>query len=390
MKILEVLTEATTVGREFQHLEDLLIVDGAAGGIEALEELADASSSPSSLVFKWDGGAAVYWGRNNKGEFVFVPKNQWGKEQMLDKEGLSYQIKSTGKIKAGQSPESFAKVRAGMAAKYEELWDMFEEATPPQFKGYLTGDLMFTEPQRANPRTGEYEFTPNKVTYHVRPTGLGGKMATAQAFVIVHGKIAKFGADATGNLTPMPDNIIEQFNKTSRLIVLNSQKPKIKLKPNTKELNQAINFIKINAAAINEIADFTAPKFSSLKSILYTYAVARAKTAGVTDFAAWLNTSKVSDNQKAILQNDVMRKPSWQVFWAAFHQILNAKHAVLDQLHTTGGDDMYNRLGIRASTGGKPGGEGFVKTFKSGKLGKLVNPEFRSAPTNPLFLPDAG
>jgi len=390
MKILEVLTEATTVGREFQHLEDLLIVDGAAGGIEALEELADASSSPSSLGFKWDGGAAVYWGRNNKGEFVFVPKNQWGKEQMLDKEGLSYQIKSTGKIKSGQSPEAFAKVRAGMAAKYEELWDLFEEATPPQFKGYLTGDLMFTEPQRANPRTGEYEFTPNKVTYHVRPNGLGGKMATAKAFVIVHGKIAKFGADATGNLTPMPDNIIEQFNKTSRLIVLNSQKPKIKLKPNTKELNQAINFIKTNAAAINEIADYTAPKFSSLKSILYTYAVARAKAAGVTDFAAWLNNSKVSDNQKAILQNDVMRKPSWQVFWAAFHQILNAKHAVLEQLHTMGGNDMYDRLGIRASTGGKPGGEGFVKTFKSGKLGKLVNPEFRSAPTNPLFLPDAG
>jgi hypothetical protein len=390
MKILEVLTEATTVGREFQHLEDLLIVDGAAGGIEALEELADASSSPSSLGFKWDGGAAVYWGRNNKGEFVFVPKNQWGKEQMLDKEGLSYQIKSTGKIKSGQSPEAFAKVRAGMAAKYEELWDLFEEATPSQFKGYLTGDLMFTEPQRANPRTGEYEFTPNKVTYHVRPTGLGGKMATAKAFVIVHGKIAKFGADATGNLTPMPDNIIEQFNKTSRLIVLNSQKPKIKLKPNTKELNQAINFIKTNAAAINEIADYTAPKFSSLKSILYTYAVARAKAAGVTDFAAWLNNSKVSDNQKAILQNDVMRKPSWQVFWAAFHQILNAKHAVLEQLHTMGGNDMYDRLGIRASTGGKPGGEGFVKTFKSGKLGKLVNPEFRSAPTNPLFLPDAG
>ena len=108
MKILEVLTEATTVGREFQHLEDLLIVDGAAGGIEALEELVDASTSPSSLGFKWDGGAAVYWGRNNKGEFVFVPKNQWSKEQMLDKEGLSYQIKSTGKIKAGQSPDAFA------------------------------------------------------------------------------------------------------------------------------------------------------------------------------------------------------------------------------------------------------------------------------------------
>ena len=389
MKIAEILKEAAAVGREFQHLEDLIIVDGATGGIEALEELADASSKPSTLGFKWDGGAAVYWGRNARGEFVFVPKNQWSKEQMLDKEGLGYQIKSTGRMKPGQSPEDFAKVRAGMAAKYEDLWELFESATPDNFRGYLTGDLMFTEPQRLNFKSGEYEFTPNKVTYHVRPDGLGSKMKTAQAFVIVHGKINKFGADATGNLVQVPDSVVNAFNQTSRLIVLNSQKPKVKLASNVKELNQAINFIRNNSSAINEIADFSAPKFSSFKSILYNYAVARSKSAGATDFAAWLNSSKVSENQKAIIQNEVMRKPSWQVFWAAFHQILNAKHAVLEQLHTVGGDDMYTRLGIRASVGGKPGGEGFVKTFKSGKLGKLVNPEFRSAPSNPLFLPDA-
>ena len=44
MKIAEILKEAAAVGREFQHLEDLIIVDGANGGSEALEELADASS----------------------------------------------------------------------------------------------------------------------------------------------------------------------------------------------------------------------------------------------------------------------------------------------------------------------------------------------------------
>lgn len=394
MKIHEILTEAilkeaAAVGREFQHLEDLLIVDGAAGGIEALDELQDAIATPSSLGFKWDGGAAVYWGRNARGEFVFVPKNQWSKGQMLDKEGLSYEIKSTGRSKPGQSPDEFAAIRNGMASKYEELWDMFEEATPLKFRGYLTGDLMFTEPQQINPHTGDYEFTPNKVTYHVRPDGLGSKMNTAQAFVVVHGVIKKFGADATGNLVQLPDSVVNQFNNTSRLIVLNSQKPQIKLKASNKELVQATNFIKTNAAAIDSIANFTAPKFASLKSILYTYAVARAKSAGVKDFASWLESSKVSENQKVILR-DLMISPAWQVFWAAFTQIINAKHSVLNQLHNTGGDDMFTRLGIRASTGGKPGGEGFVKTFKSGKLGKLVNPEFRSAPPNPRFAPDAG
>ena len=386
MRFREIVREAAQVGREFQHLEDLLIVDGASGGLEALDELKDSLGNPSSLGFKWDGGAAVYWGRDSRGRFVFVPKNQWSKVQALDKEGLSHQIRSTGKRKTGQSPEEFASIRDGMAAKYEELWDLFEEATPPKFRGFLTGDLMFSEPQQINTQTGEYEFTPNKVTYHVRSDGLMGKMSTAQAFVVVHGLIKKFGADATGNLTKAPDNVVNQFNQTSRLIVLNSQTPQIKLKSN-KEIDKAISFITTNKKAIDSIANFTAPKFSSLKSILYTFAIARAKHNSNLDFAQWLETSKVSDNQKAVLA-ELVRTSNWQVFWAAFQQVVHAKHDTLNQLHSTGGDDMYTRLGIKATIAGQPGGEGFVKTFKSGRMGKLINPVFRSAPPNPKFTAD--
>ncbi len=35
----QVLTEERTVGRELQHLEDLVFVDGSAGALEALDIL---------------------------------------------------------------------------------------------------------------------------------------------------------------------------------------------------------------------------------------------------------------------------------------------------------------------------------------------------------------
>ena len=199
-----VLQEAARIGREYQHLEDLLITDGAQGGIEALTELKSIAQQPSTMNMKWDGGAAVFWGRDPQGNFLFAPNNQWSKGQKLDREALATEIQGTGRPRPGQTPEEFAAIRQGMAANYQRLWDLFEKATPKDFRGYLNGDMMFTERQTPGP-DGYYEFTPNKVTYRVSPRGLYGKMKTAEAFVAVHGKIEEFGAEATGNLTPVPE-----------------------------------------------------------------------------------------------------------------------------------------------------------------------------------------
>lgn len=380
MRAIEFLIEATAVGRDFQHLEDLLIVNGAKGGIVALNDLINIVKMPGQTTFKWDGGAAVFWGRNNNGEFIFVPDNQWSKEQFLDREGLGAEIRATGRPKQGQSPEDFAGGRSSLAEKYERIWDIFEAATPENFRGYVFGELMFTEPQQPD-ANGEYVFTPNKVTYRVAPNGLGGKMASASVFAIVHGVIKQFGGEKTSS-TPLPDATAEQFNSMPELIVINRQSPKVKIKPLGKELKQAIAFIQTNARAIDEIANFTAPKFITLKKVLYDYAVQRGKSHGTLNFDQWLNNSKLSENHRTIV-SELMKKPAWQVFWAAFNQIVEAKHEVIDQLHTEGGAAMQNSLGITASIGDKQGGEGFVSS-----LGKLVNPAFRSAPPNPRFAPE--
>jgi len=373
------------VGREYQHLEDLLIINGATGGIEALSELKLASRNPSTMNMKWDGMAAVFWGRDETGQFFFAPLNQWSKGQKLDKDGLATEIQNTGRPRKDQTPEEFAADRSKLSSKYRKLWDVFERATPKDFRGYLNGDLMFTEPQPLKPE-GYYEFTPNKVTYRVAPNGLFGKMKTAHAFVAVHGKIDSFGSPASGNLKAVSPDIVMQFNKTPELIALPIQNPKIQLEPMDPKISQAMKFISDNALAIDTVSGFSAPKLSTFKKVLYDYAVKLAKSSGNLRFEDWLDESKVSDNQKNIINGFIKEhKKEWKVFWEAFKLIRDMKHDLLDDLHGKHGESMYDQFGIRALTGGKPGGEGFVKSTASGGMAKLVNPHFRSAPENPRF-----
>ena len=382
------LVEAAKVGREYQHLEDLLITDGAKGGIEAVNELKHIAQQPDTMNMKWDGGAAVYWGRNAKGEFVFAPKNQWDKGQMLDRTGLETEVQHTGRPRPGQSPEEFAEIRKGMAQRYMQLWDIFEKATPKDFRGYLNGDLMFTEQQQPG-ENGYYEFTPNKVTYRVAPNGLYGKMKTAKAFVAVHGKLQEFGAEATGNIEQVPEAEVLRFNKTPELIVLPTQHPAVKLSPIDQEAETTLGLISNNAKAIDDIANYTADRFTGFKKILYDYAVKRAKANGNLDFNAWLKDCKLSEPQKVTTQKVITEKArEWKIFWTAFDAVLKLKHDVLEDLHNIHGKHMANSLGITAITNNKPGGEGFVKTMKSGGMAKLVNPNFRSAPDNPRFNPN--
>jgi len=382
------LFESPKVGREYQHIEDLLILDGAKGGIEAVTELKHIAADPGTMNMKWDGGAAVYWGRGQNGTFMFIPKNQWDKGQQLSKDELATEIESTGRPRQGQSSEDFSQIRKGMANKYNGLWDLFERATPKDFRGYLNGDLMFTEQQQPNEK-GYYEFTPNKVTYRVAPNGLYNKMKTAQAFVAVHGKINDFGAEAAGNLQPVPEAEIQKFNQTPGLIVLPTQHPTVKLNPINQEAESALGMIKNNAVAIDTIANFKADKMSGFKKILYDYAVKRAKSNGGLDFAAWLQDCKLSDNQKSIVEKMIeVHFREWDIFWNAFTDIQKLKHDVLDDLHDIHGTSMAKDLGIAAITNGKMGGEGFVKQMASGGMAKLVNPQFRSAPENPRFTPN--
>lgn len=378
----ETLKEAK-VGREYQHLEDLLIIDGSQGGLEAIELLEQIGAKPQVVDFKWDGGASVFWGRDNKGNFVFAPKNQWNKGLALDKEGLASEIENTGRMRKGEDPEAFKAGRKQLADKYRKIFSIFEAATPKNFRGWLNGDIMF-ESKQLQDENGNYVFTPNKVTYTVSEDGLFGKMPTAEVFVVVHGIVpAAFGADVSANLKPIKKDAVMAFNRTPELIVLPTQKPK--MKPlDTSGLDKVKNNISANSKAIDLVSNFKAPRFSNFKGILYTYAVAKAKTG--IGFMDWLEGSKLSQNQKNTTISFVTENAqAFEAFWKVFDQVVAVKVSVLNKIFSGHGQNMQNELGISASIGDTPGGEGLVVNRKGGGFGKLINPAFRSGAVNQKF-----
>ena len=382
LNISESLNEAK-VGREYQHLEDLLIIDGTKGGTEALDLLNQIINEPRAVDFKWDGGASVFWGRDEKGRFIFAPKNQWSKNLPLDREGLSNEIVNTGRPRKGESPESFKAGREAMAEKYRRLWDIFEAATPGNFRGFLNGDIMFDTTQQQQ-EDGSYVFTPNKVTYTVSEDGLFGKMSTAEAFVVVHGIVpAAFGADVSSNLKPIDKESVMAFNETPRLIVLPTQKPEMQ-PMQVPALRDVERSLRANSKAIDLVSSYKAPRFSNFKGILYTYAVNRAKTGD--SFMSWLGKSKLSDNQKKITRDFVTQNAkAFETFWEVFDQMVAAKVIVLNAIFKGHGQIMKNKLGISASIGDAEGGEGLVIPRKDGGFGKLINPAFRKADLSQKF-----
>ena len=78
MRAFEFLTEAVlteAVGREFNHLEDLVFTNPSDGAKRAVEILKSMEQDASDVAVKWDGNPTVYWGREDDGQFRLVGKN---------------------------------------------------------------------------------------------------------------------------------------------------------------------------------------------------------------------------------------------------------------------------------------------------------------------------
>jgi hypothetical protein len=71
------LLEAATVGRKYQHIEDLVFTNGSKGGMHAVERLSYMGTKGMNIELKWDGSPVIFWGRDEQGAFHMFPKNAW-------------------------------------------------------------------------------------------------------------------------------------------------------------------------------------------------------------------------------------------------------------------------------------------------------------------------
>jgi hypothetical protein len=354
-KYKDSVTEAKQVGREFNHLEDLVFTNPDDGAKRAVQILKDMEQDASDVAIKWDGNPTVYWGRDEDGTFRMVGKNNWGREEGKSgsPEELEKFINSRGKGEDWR--EKFA---SDMAA----LWPIFEKATPADYRGYVYGDLLYHPGKPYAGSDGSISFTPNQTTYNVRAgSDIGRRIGKSKVAVAAHNTYEYFG-DKSG--TPI-DNV-KQFNGTGDLVVLGQQYVSKSPAVNADNLG---NIEKVANKAQGDIKKFFTPQkgLSDLADIFYTYInqMSRAKKLedlNLNSFLNWLQNSKVSANKQEKILN--IAKEQEQVMKDIFYlvtELMKAKNEVIDELDKAEGD-------VVATTGGKPGGEGYVKTKDKVKL----------------------
>ena len=311
------------VGREFQHLEDLVFTE-PNGAKRAVEVLKGLSSPAKKISIKWDGNPTVYWGRDEDGTFRMVGKNNWGREEgkSSSPEELAQFINSRGK-----GEEWRAKFAADMAA----MWPIFEAATPADFRGYVYGDILFHPGKPYEGADGRMSFTPNQTTYAVKGTSeIGRKIARAKVAVAAH-KVFEYFGDKSGQDFAEP----EIFGGNPELVVFGqtyvSTRPAVNA-DNIKNIEQVANK---SSDKINKLLTPLAG-LSDLQNIIYTYVNARSKekkldSIDTDDFFNWLKTSKVS----APKQQKILTHPGIEAMGDMFflvRELMKAKNEVIAEL----------------------------------------------------------
>jgi hypothetical protein len=359
MRAFEFLREAEAappkkVGREFNHLEDLVFTE-PSGAKRAVQILKDLAQDAKDVTVKWDGNPTVYWGREPDGSFRMVGKNNWGREEgkSSSPEELKQFIMSRGKGEEWR--EKFANDMAS-------LWPIFEAGTPKDFRGYIYGDILFHPGKPYQGADGKLSFTPNQTTYEVKGTSeLGRRIANAKIAVAAHKVLAQFGDKEGDDL-----NDVSTLNANAQLVVLGQTYVNHQPAVNADNLTAIAKIANSKGALIDK---FLAPVagLSDLKTIIYTFVNNQSKDKALDKIAPdafinWLSTSKVSPaKQQKIIDLAAQHAGALEDIFYLVRELMKAKDEVIRELDSAGGD-------VVAHTGGKPGGEGYMSTGHGVKL----------------------
>jgi len=354
-------------GARIDHAEDIVFWEGSRGAIRALESLKSLEQGKhTDVTIKWDGSPAIIFGRDANGEFVLTDKSGFG--------AVGYD----GKSKSGEDLEQMFLNRSGgknrekpdyvaFAGKMRSIFDLYERATPKDFRGFLKGDLLYytTPPVKNN----NYVFKPNIVEYAVDvDSDLGKRIGQSTTGVVVHRMI-----DEAGNESPVPEGI--DFQGTDVLIfpsVTVQKAPEI----DDEDINNLKAAVAKNAGAIDKLlnaADLTALKISDFAKVLYAYTNSKVDTGLENlgaDFFDWMARSKLSANkQKNIAAHIQANQRGFDAIWQVVSGIMQIKDKVISQF------DSHDSTVKANIPGHGEGGEGYVLAHPEGDV-KLVPREF--------------
>jgi hypothetical protein len=336
-------------GREFQHLEDLVFLEGSNGAQYAISVLEGLAEDASNAMVKWDGNPTIYWGRNKLDQFVLVNKNAWGRAEHTTPESLEEFILTTGKGEPW---------RKQFAENLTAIWPILERETLHGFKGYFYGDLLFSPNKPINSVNETIEFTPNNVTYRInRNTELGESIATAKVGIAVHKHYTHFG-DKAG----VP---VKQTLANENVVYLSQTRAGSKVSVDSARIAKLHETLD---AKQDLIETFLTPFYglSDMSNIIYKYVNHMSREQQLDQlgesFFDWLLDSKVSENKQGTVARLVGRNPgALDAIFELVTEIMSIKNSIIEQLDA-------NSTDIQAATLNEAGGEGYILLDEKVKL----------------------
>jgi len=201
--------EAAGVGgraKGIEHLEDLVFRRGTQGIQDALTIVQQAIEQPSTVTAKWDGKPAVIFGRKpSTGEFVLTDGSGF---EAKGYDGLATSPQMMADIQSRRSGD-----RTELIDVYRRLFPVLEAALPPNFRGYVKGDLLYMS--RPPVVSGNFVFRPNTIEYRIPATsGLGQRIANSEIGIAVHSMYSDVGEPrqplSRVSFTPVPGLMLER------------------------------------------------------------------------------------------------------------------------------------------------------------------------------------
>jgi hypothetical protein len=337
-------------GARIEHIEDLVFERGTRGVQEALNIIQHAAEdTKKTTTVKWDGKPAIIWGRKPTGEFVLTDKSGFGAKGY---DGMATSPEMMALIQHQRGGE-----RTELIEIYRKLFPMLRSATPENFRGFVQGDLLYTEtpPEVA----GAFVFKPNFVEYKIPASSkLGERIGTSEVGIAAHTRYKSQDG------TPEPIHHINLESVPGLLIIEPTVKDIKNVIPNSKMIKQLKQIVNQNSAAIDGLfnpAELRGAQLSDLPQLCKRYINSRIDTNYdnlLAGFGTWLQTNVTPRKYNNIVEYLQSPRSNTDGIVAAFTAFL-----LLHDIKT----DMLEQLDRQ-----QPGQEGWVLATPAGRA-KLVN-----------------
>lgn len=335
-----------SVGRQWQHAEDLVIVNGSAGARHALDVLESLASDVSDVRVKWDGSIGIYFGRDAQGEFVLTDKSGFVAKGY---DGHTRSAQDLERMLLSRNKQVDAD-RRRYASSMAMLFGQLESIVASDFEGFVFADVLFFEQPPLN-QHGEYEFTPNTVTYHIaKDSELGQQIATSQCGIVIHQHDGK----------PIMESV-PGLDTTGSVFVISHVPVADPPRVDFAAISHARSAVDQQHEAIDSLLDDTmlrSVKLSDFKKTLYRFVNSQVTTRDLSNlnarFEPWLRTSAVSaGKQDRIMRLRETNSAGFAAVFSTLETIMCLKDHVIDELD--------HRNPIKQTINGEPGGEGYVR-----------------------------